>query len=140
MSATGRREAPDPMDGEARFMSGNTPPVGPHLSRNRLRKVDGRTGPGRYIRQVERELIDHCGGPERVSVAQRLLCERTAVDLLRIKLIDADLADGTASEHICRVAHALRNTVRLALRDLGLQAAPQPVPSLAEVFGRGAAA
>jgi hypothetical protein len=106
-----------------------------------LRKVDGRTGPGRYIRQVQRELIEHCGGPARISVAQRLLCERTAVDLLRLKLIDADLADGNASDHVCRVAHALRNTVRLALRDLGLHAAAQPAPSLADYLaGREGAA
>jgi len=117
-----------------------TPPIGPHSSRVRLRKIDGRTGPGRYIREVQRELIDHCGGPDRVSVAQRLLIERTAVDLLRLKLIDADLADGTASDHLLRVAHALRNTVRLALRDLGLEAAPPPAPSLADVLARHARA
>jgi hypothetical protein len=120
------------------------PPIGPTSRRHRLRKIDGRTGPGRYVRQVTRELIQHCGGPDRISVAQRLLCERTAIDLLRLKLIDADLADGIASDHVLRVAHALRNTVRLALRDLGLSAAAQPAPSLAELVAdmsrKGAAA
>jgi hypothetical protein len=126
-------------------MPANSPPIGPHSSRLRLRKVDGRTGPGRYIRRVERELIEHCGGPDRISVAQRLLCERTAIDLLRLKLIDADLTTGEASDHILRVAHALRGTVRLALRDLGLEAAARPALSLDDIAAeitarRGAAA
>src|SRR5947207_10810098 len=93
--------------------AGNTPRIGPHSNRLRLKKVDGRTSAGRYVRQIERELIDHCGGPDRISVAQRVLCERTAIDLLRLKLADAALADGTASDSLLRIAHALRGTVRL---------------------------
>ncbi len=109
---------------------------------NRLRKLDGRTREARRLREITKELIEHCGGAERISAAQRFLVERTAMDLLRLELLDHKMATGTLTEHDGRIAHALRNTVRLSLREIGLKpaAAERPVPSLAELFpGRTAA-
>lgn len=92
------------------------------------------------MRQIESDLIGHLGGAERVSVAQRLLVERVAIDLMRLELLDAKMAAGEISDHDARIAHALRNSVRLALRDLGLKAAPPPPPSLADYLSEPAAA
>jgi hypothetical protein len=91
--------------------------IGACSRRDALRKIDGRTRSGRYLRQIERELIEHLGGS--ASAPQRYLVERVAVDLLRLRLLDSEMAAGTISDHDARVAHALRNSVRLALRELG---------------------
>jgi hypothetical protein len=78
------------------------------------------------LRAITSDLVNHVGGPDRVTVPQRILIERTAVDLLRLELLDAEMAAGTFSDHDGRIAHALRDSVRLALRELGLApAAPR---------------
>jgi hypothetical protein len=89
------------------------------------------------LRQITRELSAHIGG--QPSAPQRYLIERTAVDIVRLELFDAEMAAGTISDHDARVAHALRNSVRLSLRELGLQPKPPPAPSLAEHFAKRAA-
>lgn len=99
---------------------------------HRLAKLDGRTREARRLRQINRELTDHVGGSDRVSAAQKYLIARTAIDILRLELLDAEMAAGTVSNHDARVAHALRNTVRLALRALGMKAAAAKPPSAAE--------
>lgn len=88
------------------------------------------------MRAIVRELTDHVGGPDKVTAPQRILIQRTAVDLLRLELLDAEMAAGTFSAHDSRVAHALRNSVRLALRDLGLSPRLPAGPSLAEHLAR----
>jgi hypothetical protein len=93
-----------------------------------LAKLDGRTREARRLRQIERDLTENAGGPDRVSAPQRYLIQRTAIDILRLELLDNEMALGTVSAHDGRVAHALRNSVRLALRDLGgLKAAAPPI-------------
>jgi len=92
---------------------------------NRLRKLDGRTREAKRLRAITTDLIGHVG-PDRVTMPQRILIERTAVDLLRLELLDAEMAAGTFSDHDGRVAHALRNSVRLALRELKPAAASGP--------------
>ncbi|HEY3909254.1 MAG TPA: hypothetical protein VGM07_05125 [Stellaceae bacterium] len=94
---------------------------------NALRRIDRRTSSGRYLSQIERELTDHLG-PGRISPPQRYLIERIAADLLRLRLLDAEMAAGTFSAHDARVAHALRNAVRLALREIGVERAPPAKP------------
>ena len=103
---------------------GITPQIGSHSSRARLRSIDGRTSAGKYVRGIQRALIAECGGEGSVSAAQRLLIERTSIDLLRLRLMDHDLASGKISDHLAKVAHALRGTVRLSLRDLSALARP----------------
>jgi hypothetical protein len=98
-----------------------TSSIGACSRRDALRKLDGRTRSAKYLRQIERELIEHLGG--QATAPQRYLVERVAVDLLRLRLLDAEMAAGTVSDHNARIAHALRNSVRLALRELGPPAA-----------------
>ena len=112
----------------------STVSIGGYSRRDGLRKIDGRTRSAKYLRQIERELTEHLGGSDRVSTPQRYLVGRVAVDLLRLRLLDAEMAAGTVSEHDARVAHALRNSVRLALREIGFAPAAARQPSLAEVM------
>ena len=103
----------------------NIRPIGATSRRNAIRRLDGRTAEARYLKQVRNELFAHVGG--HPTAPQKLLIERVAVDMLRLQLFDYEMALGTLSEHDARAAHALRNSVRLALRDLGLE--PRPVPA-----------
>jgi hypothetical protein len=109
-----------------------THPVGGSSRAHRLRKLDGRRREAKRLQAIKNDLAAHLGGWERVSVAQRYLIERAAIDILRLELLDAEMATGTFSEHDGRVAHALRNSVRLMLRDLGWKAAAPTAPTLAD--------
>jgi hypothetical protein len=95
---------------------------------NTLRSLDGRTREARRLKTITADLVTHLGGPEQVSAAQRFLIERIAVDIVRLEVLDSEAANGAFSEHDGRVAHALRNSVRLALKDLGWQAAAAVPP------------
>jgi hypothetical protein len=79
------------------------------------------------LRAITEELTAHVGGPGQVSAPQRYLIQRTAIDILRLELLDHEMQAGTVSAHDARVAHALRNSVRLSLRDLGMR---QPAAAL----------
>ena len=108
-----------------------TAEIGPHSPRFRLRRLDRRTRAGKFLIATERALSGHLGGPEQVSVPQRILIERVASDLLRLELLEEKLAAKTFTDHDARVAHALRNSIRLALRDLGFdKAVSSPALSL----------
>jgi hypothetical protein len=100
----------------------------------RWRKLDGRTKEARRLRQIEADLVAHVGGPDRVTAPQRFLIERTAIDIIRAEQLDARMATGVFSDHDAIVAHALRNSVRLALRQLG--AAVTNTPSLSDHLSR----
>ena len=109
--------------------------IGPTSPRHRLRKLDRRTREGRFLDRTEAALLDHAsrGGAEPVSMPKRILIGRVAADLLRLEMLDRKMLDGTASDHDLRIGHALRNSVRLALRDLGLDAPPARGPTLDEI-------
>jgi hypothetical protein len=98
--------------------------IGAHSRPHRLAKLDGRTREAKRLREITRDLTNHVGGAAQVSAAQRYLIQRTAIDILRLELLDADMATGRISDHSARIAHALRNSVRLALRDLKPTAPP----------------
>ena len=105
--------------------------IGATSRRNAIRRLDGRTSEARYLKQVRNELFAHIGG--NPTAPQKLLVERIAVDMLRLQLLDCEMSCGTFSAHDGRVAHALRNSVRLALREIGFEPqspAPPPVPNL----------
>jgi hypothetical protein len=103
----------------------------PKYSRvNTLRVLDGRSKQARRIKTIMADLVADMGGAEQVSVAQRLLIERLAVDIVRLELLDAKATGGSFTELDGRIAHALRNSVRPVLRDLGLKQRPTPGPSL----------
>jgi len=95
-----------------------------------LRRLDGRTRAAKYVAGIERALIADLGGRGRITTAQQLLCERVALDMLRLRLLDHELIHGGGrfSLHDGRVASALRNSVRLGLRTLGLEAAKVAAP------------
>jgi hypothetical protein len=102
--------------------------------------VDGRTSEGRYIRSLERALVEHLGGADAITVPQRLLVERAVRLQLQMHLIDAKMRDGTATPHDGRTYGGMLSALRLTLRELGLKAAAPKAPSLAEVLAEIAAA
>ena len=110
--------------------------IGPLSPRHRLRRLDRRTKEGKFIFSTEQALFAHLGGAERVSVTKRILIERVACDLLRLELLDEKILTGAFTDHDMRIAHALRNSVRLALRDLGLDAPSPKAPTLTDYIAQ----
>ena len=113
--------------------------IGPHSRVPTLAKLDRRTRESRYLAKVRAALIADLGGPSRITAPQAFLIQRVAVDLMRLEMLDARIADGSLTEHDGRVAHALRTSVRLALRDLGLHSTQHATPSLADLLALDAA-
>jgi hypothetical protein len=60
-----------------------------------LRNMDGRTKEVRRLKTITADLAAHLGVSERVNPAQRFLVERAAIDILRLKILDAAMAAGT---------------------------------------------
>jgi hypothetical protein len=112
--------------------------VGPYS--RRLRRgaigdsVDGRSAEGRFIRDLERQLIAHVGGVP--TIAQKLLIDRIVKCTMQIDALDRKLADGDWTDHDARTHGGLINRQRLLLREIGLQPATPKPPSLAEVTAR----
>jgi hypothetical protein len=100
------------------------------LSRGSLGEVDGRSKEGKFLRRIEGELVAQLGGEP--SFAQRLLIRRAARSLLQLELLDEKLSTGSWTAHDCRTQGGLNNAVRLALRELGLNATPARAPTLAD--------
>jgi hypothetical protein len=105
-----------------------------HHRTQTVRRLDGRTREARRIKTISADLAAHLGGPERVNPAQRLMIERIAIDTLRLEKLDLKMTAGTFTEHDGRVGHALRNSIRLALRDLGVVRLPPDPPMSADDF------
>lgn len=82
-------------------------------------------------------LVAHVGG--KPSATQVLLIRRTARDMLTLELLDAKLTSGTVTDHDVRTHGGISNRVRLALRELGLKAAPVKAPTLAEAMAEAKA-
>jgi hypothetical protein len=118
--------------------------IGPYskiLRRGSLsRSIDGRSELGRFVRALEAELVTHCGGSP--SITQRLLIDRIIKVRLQLDALDVKLAAGDWTPHDQRTYGALLNAHRLACRELSLQPAQAPTPTLAEILAadRGAAA
>jgi hypothetical protein len=85
--------------------------------------VDGRSAEGRFIRDLERQLIEHVGGSPLVT--QRLLIERIIKIKLQLDGLDDKLTSGDWTAHDQRTYGALLNAQRLCLRELGLGPAPR---------------
>lgn len=93
--------------------------VGPYSRPHALARLDKRTREARFLKRVRDELTAYLGGSEHMTVPQRILVARVAVDLLRLELLDQKIARGEElTDHDGRIAHALRNSIRLMLRDL----------------------
>ena len=96
--------------------------IGIRSPRHRLRRLDRRTKEGRFIAETELALIEHLGGPTVITAPQRFLVERLAADMLRIELFeDKIIAGEPCSDLGGRIYNALRNSVRLGLKQLGLE-------------------
>jgi hypothetical protein len=95
--------------------------------------VDGRSAEGRFIRDLERQLIEHVGGSP--SVTQRLLIDRVIKIRLQLDALDDKLAAGNWTPHDQRTYGALLNGHRLTLRELSLGPAPRPIP-IRTAYGR----
>jgi hypothetical protein len=95
--------------------------------------VDGRSAEGRFIRDLERQLIDHVGGAP--SVTQRLLIDRVIKIRLQLDALDEKVGTPTWTPHDSRTYGGLLNAYRLTTRELGLKpaAAPPSGPTLADL-------
>jgi hypothetical protein len=106
--------------------------IGPHSRPHMLLKLDGRTKEARLMAATRAELTAHVGG--RPSAVQRTLIERVARLKLYIELMDAKAIDaGGLTERDSRQYLAWSNSLRLALRDLGLEGRNKPT-RLADVL------
>src|SRR4051812_28818603 len=106
---------------------------------NRLATVDFRTLEGRYFRQVRDELTRHVGG--KPSPAQKILIERCAQLMLRIRLMDvAHAKDDFLSEKNTREYLVWTNSLSRLLVKLGLEEAPAETkpPSLTDLLRKPA--
>jgi hypothetical protein len=81
--------------------------------------IDGRSTEGRYLRDLEAQLITHCGGSP--SVTQKLLIERLIRTTVQLNALDEKLAAAANwTDHDSRTHGGLINRQRLLLRELGL--------------------
>lgn len=114
--------------------------VSPYSRPNRLRNLDGRTIEGRKLRTVRDELIAHVGGEP--SAVQLAMIDRAAMLSLHVAQLDAKInkAGGVFTEHDSRTYLAWSNSLRIILRDLGIEAAPARVLTPNEHFARKNAA
>jgi hypothetical protein len=118
------------------------PPKGPYsptLARGALARFDARTKHGKYISQLEAELIKHVGEPtfpQRLLIAQiiRIQCQ---IDLFSAKIAESDIW----TAHDARTYNALLNSFRLTVCALGLKPPkPSRQDALADYWAGKAAA
>lgn len=94
--------------------------------------IDGRSALGRFIRNLEAELIAHCGGSP--SITQKMLIDQAIQLRLQRDALIEKRASGGWTPHDGRAYGALLNAYRLTIRELGLKGTPPRVPTLAELF------
>lgn len=122
----------------ARASSPDRRPLGPHsrvFRRGAIGdSIDGRSTLGRFIRDLERQLIEHVGGAP--SITQRLLIDRIIRIRVQLDALDEKLSAGNWTPHDSRTHGALNNALRLTLREIGLRPAAARQPSLADVLAQ----
>jgi len=101
-----------------------------------LGKVDGRGAEARRWRDVYKELVGSLGGPDRMSLGQRILVRRAASLIVNSELLDAAIASGepfNPEDHV-RLVNVLSRT----LQSLGIEMAlpEENTPSINELIGR----
>ena len=103
----------------ARRQQKNRKPIGVHSRLTAIAALDGRTRVAKRLREITSDLTAFAAnGSGQISIGQSYLVRRLAIDLHRLEVLDAKMATGTITEADGRVGHALRNSVRLGLRDL----------------------
>ncbi|MCH9050082.1 MAG: hypothetical protein IIA72_03225 [Proteobacteria bacterium] len=114
--------------------------MGPYSRPHMLAKLDGRTKEARQMEATVAELADHVGG-EPTALQARLIDRIARLELYLSKMDQRANANGsTLSERDSKQYLAWCNSLRLAMRDLGLERRAAPGPSLAETLGQGAVA
>jgi hypothetical protein len=101
-------------------MARNSDKLGPYsrrLNRGALGNISGRSREGRFIRALERDLLELLG-PDP-TLPSRLLVSRIARASLRIEMLEEKIADGLATELDGKILHNLHGSLRLMLREIG---------------------
>ena len=115
--------------------------LGPHTREHRLLEgIDWRTREGQVLIAARAELTAHVGGsPNNV---QKVLIERASRLMLYLELMDREaLVAGTMSERNSRMYLAWTNSLRLTLREIGIdEAKPVAPPSLDQYLATKGAA
>lgn len=96
--------------------------------------IDGRSTIGRFVRDLEAQLIAHCG--RSPSITQKLLIQRVIKTTMQLNALDEKMQGENWTDHDSRTHGGLINRQRLLLRDLGLKGAAERGPSLAEHLSR----
>jgi hypothetical protein len=105
--------------------------IRPHSRPGTLAKLDQRTREARLLRETREKLIAHLGG--KPSEVQRQMIERAAMLTLHVSLFDRRaIENGGLSERDRREYLAYSNSLERALRHLGIKAAAEQPPTLAE--------
>lgn len=122
-------------------MARNHRELGPYSKKLRRGAIgdslDGRSALGRFVRDLERQLIEHLGGAP--SITQQLLIERLIKTTVQLNALDEKLSSGEWTDHDSRTHGGLINRQRLLLRELGLKGAAEKPPSLADYLAAKAA-
>jgi hypothetical protein len=109
------------------------PKIGPdcrQISRGSLGPIDGRTLQGKFARKLESELVNHVGG--KPTFPQTLLIRRIVRGTWQLEQLDAKMASGRWTDHDSRTYGGLSNSLRLALRELGMKPAQSKPKSVAD--------
>jgi hypothetical protein len=70
-----------------------------------LRKIDQRMVEARFLRTTQEQLIDHLGGEDRMTTAERMLVTATSVLALRLKCALDRYMNGGDVESLDRRGH-----------------------------------
>lgn len=89
--------------------------------------IDGRSEVGRYARDLETQLTEHCGG--NPTITQKLLIECLIKTSLQLRALDEKLAGDNWTEHDSRTHGGLINRQRLLLREIGIKPAVASSPA-----------
>lgn len=91
------------------------------------RSIDGRSTEGRYLRDFERQMVEHLGGAP--SPPERLLISRLARTSLRLMLLEEKMDAGTWTDLDARTHSGLQGAFRGMLATLTAKTpALPPVP------------
>jgi hypothetical protein len=97
--------------------------------------IDGRSTIGRYVRDLEAQLVKHCGGAP--SIVQRLLIDRIIKTTVQLEALDRKLMQGDGwTDHDSRTHGGLINRQRLLLREIGFEPTAPPTPNFREYWNR----
>ncbi|HWE72963.1 MAG TPA: hypothetical protein VG328_07375 [Stellaceae bacterium] len=116
--------------------------LGPHsrlFGRGVIGDLNGNSREAKYLRSVEKAILDHLGGAERATIPQKLYAGRLAKIALRLELFDQKLIEeGQLTDFDNKVYASLHSAFRLMVRDLGLKAAAPKLTSLSEMLAEAA--